>query len=292
MENKDDRRRWGTDQRLEFIEFRLFWDGAVNRGDITSHFGVSVPQASNDLSRYKELAADNLQYDASSKRNEPTPTFRPKFFKPNAERYLAQLRAIADEVIDLAETPMGELPDLGVMPIPRRRVEPKILRRLLQAVRERRSLHINYQSMSDDRPEPTWRTISPHALGFDGLRWHARAYCHLEHLFKDFIISRCLAVGDVGRAEGEPADDRDWHTFFEVVLKPNPRLSKAQQATIAMDYGMEGGKCVVPVRMALLYYFDKRLRLDIAGTKDRPKETPVVIDNQKAYDAALKSVAY
>lgn len=292
MENRDDRRRWGTDQRLEFIEFRLFWDGAVNRGDITTHFGVSVPQASNDLSLYKELAGANLHYDASSKRYEPTSSFRPRFLKPNAERYLAQLRAIADKVIDHSETPMGSIPDLGVMPIPRRRVEPDILRRLLHAVRGRQSVAVEYQSMNDDRPEPTWRHISPHAFGHDGLRWHVRAFCHLEHIFKDFIISRCLSVGQLAPAQGAPESDKDWITFFDVVLKPNPKLSPAQQKTIELDYGMQDGICVVPIRMALLYYFDKRLRLDIAEKKDRPKETPVVIHNRKEYDEALKSVAY
>ena len=41
--------RWSVGQRLEFIDFRLFWEGHVNRGDLVSFFGVSVPQASSDL---------------------------------------------------------------------------------------------------------------------------------------------------------------------------------------------------------------------------------------------------
>ena len=45
--------RWGVEQRLEFIEFRLLWEGGVNRSDITKHFGVSVPQASKDLTQYQ-----------------------------------------------------------------------------------------------------------------------------------------------------------------------------------------------------------------------------------------------
>lgn len=292
MDNRDERRRWGTDQRLEFIEYRLFWDGAVNRADITSHFGVSVPQASNDLGLYKELAGTNLEYDSSEKRYRPTPGFSPRFLKPNAERYLAQLKAIADGVIEPNETPMGVLPDLGVMPVPRRRVEPATLRRLLHAVRARRSIAIEYQSMNDNRPEPIWREISPHAFGYDGLRWHIRAFCHMEKTFKDFIISRCLSIGSLAEPQGRPEDDADWVTFFEVILKPNSKLSPAQRRTIELDYGMREGKCIVRIRMALLYYFDKRLRLDIAETKDRPKETPVVISNRKEYDAALESVAY
>lgn len=39
----------GVERRLEFIEFRLFWEGGVNRADIIEMFDVSVPQASKDL---------------------------------------------------------------------------------------------------------------------------------------------------------------------------------------------------------------------------------------------------
>jgi hypothetical protein len=292
VDNKDERRRWGTDQRLEFIEFRLYWDGTINRSDITAQFGVSVPQASNDLSLYKELAGENLRYDSSSKRYEAASDFKPRLIKPNAERYLAQLKAIADHVVEPSETPISDVPNLGVMPIPHRRVDPEILRNIVRAVRRQRSISIEYQSLNDDRPEPIWREISPHAFSHDGLRWHVRAFCHLESTYKDFILSRCLAVGPMAEPKGHAENDTTWTTIFNVVLKPNPKLSSAQQRVIELDYGMSEGKSIVPVRMALLYYFDKRLRLDIAEAKDRPKETPVVIQNRKEYDAALARVAY
>ena len=284
--------RWGTEQRLEFIEFRLFWEGAVNRSDITARFGVSVPQASGDLSLYRELAPDNITYDASEKRYRPTDVFVPRFLKLNAERYLAQLRAVADGVMEIDDTLFTQMPSLGVMPVPSRRVEPSILKALLAAVKERRSIQIKYQSLSDKRPKPTWREISPHAFGFDGLRWHVRAYCHLDKDFSDFIISRCLEVGKLGTAEVSEGSDSRWHTFFEVVLMPNPGLSSDQKRTIELDYGMKGGKCVVKIREALLYYFDKRLRLDVSERHDRPKETPVVVANRAEYDAMLRDVAY
>ena len=88
------------------------------------------------------------------------------------------------------------------------------------------------------------------------------------------------------------ADDIDWNSFFDVVLIPNPRLSAAQRRTIELDYGMTEGKSIVGVRHALLYYFDKRLRLDIAEKHDRPKETPVIIENRDEYDRVLRAVAY
>ena len=32
--------KWGVERRLEFIEFRLFWEGSINRADLVEFFGV------------------------------------------------------------------------------------------------------------------------------------------------------------------------------------------------------------------------------------------------------------
>ena len=48
--------KWGQAQRLEFIEFRLYWEGKLNRRDLIDFFGISTPQASLDLARYMEFA--------------------------------------------------------------------------------------------------------------------------------------------------------------------------------------------------------------------------------------------
>ena len=50
---------------------------------------------------------------------------------------------------------------------------------------------------------------------------------------------------------------------------------------------MENGKVVVPVRHALLYYFSKRLRLDVADRFDDPREAPVIVKNRDEFDVAL-----
>lgn len=75
-----------------------------------------------------------MDYSASQKRYPATPQFEPKLIAPNAERYLAQLRAISDGVITLADTATAGLPDLGVMPVPGRRLDPLTLRAFLKAV--------------------------------------------------------------------------------------------------------------------------------------------------------------
>jgi hypothetical protein len=58
---------WGLERRLQFIDFRLRWEGRLNRTDLVEHFGLSIPQVSLDIAKYAELAPGNLTYDRSSK---------------------------------------------------------------------------------------------------------------------------------------------------------------------------------------------------------------------------------
>ena len=287
MDKPERQRRWEVDQRLVFIEHRLYWDGAIRRADLQQKFGISTPQASADLTRYRESAPDNLHYDLSQKQYVASEAFAPVFYEPNPDRYLAQLRAVRNGILDSSDTFIGHVPDFDILPIPRREMSPKILRQLIRAIRTQQSIQVEYQSMNDLRPEPIWRTISPHAIGSDGMRWHVRAFCHLQEKYKDFIISRCLGTGAFGERSPNAGEDLEWRDHFDVVLKPNEAFSEAQKRTIELDYGMVDGRCVVPVRLALLYYFNKRMRLDVAERTDQPKERPIVVDNREAYDKVL-----
>jgi hypothetical protein len=147
---------------------------------------------------------------------------------------------------------------------------------------------MEYQSNSPENPDPIWRRISPHAFGFDGLRWHVRAYCHRDNRFKDFILGRCLAAGEQGSSAAAAEEDWQWQTFFQVVLRPNPDLTDRQRRAVAFDYNMVDHAITVPIRFALLYYFYKRLRLDVGEHFDKPGERPIVVANRKEFDAALQ----
>jgi hypothetical protein len=287
VENSEERPSWGVEQRLEFIEFRLFWEGRVNRKDITERFGVSVPQASTDLSRYRELASANIRYDPTEKCYLPTLEFQPRFMRPNPDRYLAQIKAMADGVMQIGESWMARRPDADAMPVPTRPVKADLLKSMLSAIRAPQSIEINYASMNIERPGKMWRRVTPHAFGFDGLRWHVRAFCHIDNYFKDFLLSRTLGIRNPAAPGASSADDAKWHSFFDVVLAPNPELSPEQQTTVMVDYNMKKGNAVVKVRCALLYHFNKRLRLDVAEPLGDPQEMPVVIANQVEFQFAL-----
>jgi predicted DNA-binding transcriptional regulator YafY len=279
--------RWGAEQRLEFIEFRAFWEGGVNRSDLTERFGVSVPQASNDLAQYRELVPENLHYDSSAKRYVATEAFKPRFLSPNPDRYLAQLRALAEGLVKQRETWLGAAPVAEAMPIPARKVDPSLFRQLLAAMRDGASVEVQYHSMSKERPSALWRRVTPHAFATDGLRWHVRGYCHLDNNYKDFILSRWRGLRDLGPPGAGQAQDKDWQGEFSVALKPNPDLSDSQREAVAWEYNMPKGKCALQVRRAMLYYLRKRLRLDVEG--DSPAERPVVVANREEFEQALAS---
>ena len=86
--------KWGVERRLEFIEFRLYWEGGVNRSDIIGAFDVSVPQASKDLTLYQERAPQNAVYDKSAKRYIASSEFQPCFLKPEPPRCLRDVIGI------------------------------------------------------------------------------------------------------------------------------------------------------------------------------------------------------
>lgn len=280
--------RWGVEQRLEFIEFRLFWEGGVNRSDIIEMFAVSVPQASKDLSHYQERAPGNVIYDKRAKRYVASPNFKPKFLQPDPDTYLSRLRSLAEGFTVQGDSWIAYTPDTDVALTPKRDVDVTVLRQILDALRNRCSIEIYYQSMNSKRPDPVWRRITPHAFGYDGFRWHARAYCHIDNTFKDFLLPRALKARSPGPA-GESADnDRLWHEHFTVEIAPHPGLTTSQQAVVAKDYGMRDGKCKLSVRRAMLFYVLRRLGLLGDASKEDPRRQHIVALNSKEVQAALK----
>lgn len=275
MENDRSELRWGVEQRLEFIEFRLFWEGHVNRSDVMTKFGLSVNQASSDLSRYIRLAPANMTYDKSLRTYVRNTDFTSVFNKLDAGRYLAQLRSLADDIMNTNDTWIAELPSYDAAPTPARGVDPVILRSVVGAIRRSEVIEVKYQSLS--RPEPGWRWIAPHAIGFDGFRWHTRAFCKIDKVFKDFLLSRIISTRSVEASEITEEADEDWQEHVTLEIGPHPELSESQKKVIALDYGMRDGKAEIQVRRALLYYALKRLGLDDNAPVRPPQEQQIVL---------------
>lgn len=284
--------RWGIEQRLEFIEFRLFWEGSINRANITEFFGVSVPQASKDLTLYQERAPGNMEYDPRAKRYVAAEKFVLRFLEPDPYIYLSQLRSVAEGAVPASDSWIAALPSADVALTPRRDIDIAVLRKILDASREGASIDVFYQSMNKVRPDPIWRRITPHAFGYDGFRWHARAYCHLEHKFKDFLLPRILEVGGKGEPGEAGEGDWLWHNYFDVVIGPHPGLAASQKKVVAKDYGLDQGNGVLSVRYAMLFYVLKRLGLLGDAAKQSAHMQHIVTINRKETEAALEKAEF
>ncbi|QYW02189.1 hypothetical protein CPT_Sonora_088 [Stenotrophomonas phage Sonora] len=69
-------RRYAVEQRLRLIDFLLANYGSVGRPQLMDYFGISTPQASDDLSEYRKLAPNNMVYDATLKAYVAGPEFK------------------------------------------------------------------------------------------------------------------------------------------------------------------------------------------------------------------------
>lgn len=216
-------RRWSVEKRLEFIDFRLYWEGQINRSDIRDRFGVALLQASKDIAQYQEAAPKNLDYDLREKRYFSARTFKPAFLDPDSEAYLWQMRDDVSAMSGIDGAWLPDLPPHDIVRMPRRNVAAETLREIVSAIRRKKAVEILYQSMSSE--EPAWRAISPHAFVFDGLRWHVRAFCHQRQKHKDFLLSRVQDMRESGESPVSGVQDAVWNEIFTVTLKPHPKLS-------------------------------------------------------------------
>lgn len=252
---------WSAMQRLQFIEFRLLWEGHVNRSDLIETFGISVPQSTLDFREYLERAPGNMDYNKQLRHYFPTSVFKPIFISDRADGYLSQLAAMAvsGEKQGIPGL-IGATPSFDILPAPERHVDTNILQQALISIRNNLSIEINYQSLSTSTP--SWRRVSPHALASDGLRWHIRAYCHDKKLYRDFVLGRIMGIRNEQPSGATANDDFEWNEIVKISIAPNPALSDSQQKIIERDYAMKQGKAVIAVRSALLFYLKRRLGID------------------------------
>lgn len=256
---EDEKRPWTQNRRFEFIEWKLFWEGALNRSDLEEAFGISTPQASIDFRRYREIAGANIDYDATIKAFRPGPDMEPSFLKVSADRLLLQLRALLTGALPREELWFRRLPTIDMAPDITRNVHPECLRRLLEAIRSKHCVEVNYQSLTNSRR----RQIAPHALAFDGYRWHVRAWACDRDDFRDFVLTRIDDIIPGPAADFDPTDDVEWNSKIELELRPHPGLTPEQSQAIQRDYSMDDGRRLIEVRLSMAYYFIMRMNLDL-----------------------------
>ncbi len=281
---EDGRRPWTQSRRFEFIEWKLFWEGQLNRIDLEDRFEISTPQASVDLRNYREAAGSNIEYNSTEKSYLPAPTMTPRFLKISADRLLLQLRAWLTGALPREDLWFKDIPQVDMAPDIIRHVDAEALRSILRAIKQREALELHYQSLTSSRR----RKIAPHALAFDGFRWHIRAYCCENMEFRDFVITRISDIGKAEKAEFDPRDDALWNTRTTLRLCPHPKLSDEQSRAIQLDYNMTSGCLEIDVRLSMAYYFIRRMNLDLELP---PARVQICLENATEVNEAIDQAA-
>ena len=252
--------RWSQKRRLEFIDHRLRWNRTVNRGELVKFFRISIQQASADLAHYTHLAPQNMEYDKNLKTYRASASFRPIISSDDAQTYLSELLGLSTGTLTASASFIGWQPPHDVVRHPVRPIDTDTLLRVIWAIKDDDEIMVSYQSMR--RTTPTVRWIAPHALAFDGHRWHVRAWCQESREFRDFVISRIQQIHASRKATKSAEDDSWWNTHIEILIKPREGLIDGQRSAIAADFGMSGGLLRLNCRKALAFYVLRQMQVD------------------------------
>ncbi|WP_072054495.1 helix-turn-helix transcriptional regulator [Aliivibrio fischeri] len=270
--------RWDLLFRYRMIEIIALWEGRLTTNNLIQSFGIGRQQASKDINSYlANIAPDNLIYDKHLKGYKPSESFTPQLTRGHADEYLHVLSRTEDMTVTFDELDMGFDNTTMIRPVTRN-ISPDILRPLVQAIREKKRVDISYTSLRDG--EEAERIISPHTLVCTPLRWHVRAYCEHAKGYRDFVLSRIRGIPDINdRIVMGKDEDEAWTTPLYIELKPDPRLTEAQAAIIANDYGMENGHLYIATNAALVRYVLDAYNIDINVLDSNPKGQQIILGN-------------
>lgn len=242
-------------ERLWQIDFLARFRGFVTRQDLVDRFQIALSNATRDLTLYRELAPDNLEYSTSDKSYRRTSRFAP-LFNYDATHTLQVLSHGQARGFDPFHQAV-------VVESAQNLNEPSldILSELSLAIYQGNAVKAKYVSAASG---VSTRIIVPHSLVDTGLRWHLRAFCREKQGFRDFVLTRFLSVSrQAGALEDHERrkSDTEWHQLVKLELVPHP--SAAYKQAIELDYGLEQDRhLTLEVRATLAGYLLRRWGVD------------------------------
>lgn len=260
MGNVTNDENWAARERVRMTEVLLWWRGWIRRTDLIDYFGISPAQASSDLQRFLELNSTGVTYHTARKRYEAGETFSCVVHEPQWEEALSLLPGAVPErrASSRATDSSAEAVVDSVQPL-RRTIKENVQRRIYLALRGKQAVEVRYLSVNSSSRR--WRKIVPRGFGWDGNRWHVRAWDAEAEQWKDFVLGRMEDCRWPTALSEEPPRDVDWETFVTLKIKPNRKLDKAAQDAIRLDFGMGNQGLTLRVRKAMELYWRRRLHL-------------------------------
>lgn len=305
-DERQSRSKWEARKRLELIEFLLYWEQRVKAADIGGYFGVSDTQAFNDIETYRRLTlrvteggevVGNLEPRVEGKRPgfvKATEDMVCRFIVPEFDHYARFFIEDAQTSWTPVEGFSLSRPQLKFITVPtldRRPVEAGSARAILRAIINRMDVEADYLSPAYGSPKTV--RFSPTALGFDGFRWHVRAYRHDQatrrqdgSAYRDMVLERIGRARAVERTQIVPSDPGAKPCQVEVV--PNPSLPLHQQDNVAAQYpDMRDRVWAKTMPRSLVPYFLKRYQIEESSLRKAPHQEPLVLKNREAVTQAL-----
>lgn len=243
-------------ERLSYIDFRLYFLGELRRQDLIDRFGTGPAGATRDIAQYRELAGSNLELDGSSKAYHATDAFVPVFDHAPTRVLTALSQGFGEGIGDvLAPLVRCEFPTSLGLP------KMDVLAPITRAIHRGHPVRLKYLSMTSGVSR---RDIVPIALVDTGVRWHVRAFDRKSGEFRDFVFTRMaepveLADSPVRDVE-QPEQDSQWSRIIELELVPHPNHPRPE--VVRMDYEMPEGVLKVKVRAANVGYMLRRWSVD------------------------------
>lgn len=263
------------ERRYWLIELFANWEGGVNSGYLQHYCQLGRQQASKTISCYQNDYPGQLDYCSSEKVFLPSATFTPHFISEEVAEYLNWMSGQQTYQFEKA----GKYHvDTAVMMTPARLVKPVIMRSLVQALRQKMRIEINYISVSN--PNYEGRIIVPVRFVNTGQRWHLRAWCEKAQAYRDFVLSRFQGTPVMeGKWLTSLPEDTHWNTHLMLCIQPDPRLTPAQQAVLEHDYGMKKGELKIKVRAALAHYLLQEMQVNVKMLDGNPTAQQLILTN-------------
>jgi hypothetical protein len=254
--------------RHAVLEVLLRWGDGLRVGDLQRITGLTR-QAAQLLrrdyeGRHGRGALERVRGKRGARRvgYVAGPAFRPAYIRDDVAAYLDYLRG-ATLVSRLLVREAGA-PHLGPWTgvrvhealVPAARARPRACANVPRGLAARRAVLCDYQSKQGRRDSVV---ISPHALVFDGLRYHVRAHVHGTGNWVDLVLGRFLAAELTKEAWVGDAGDLEWHSFRMLQATINPALPEDVRQALREEYELTDDTFSFRERQPVLFYVRRRL---------------------------------
>lgn len=233
-------------------------------------FGISAAQATSDLQKYFELNEGACFYSTKHKRYEVVQEMKCLLHEPVLEEGLTlTFGDMAGERWQRERVWDGRRPGLlGAVNLPVRDGSRWAERVMVLAAGGLRRVRVKYVSVNSGRS--CWREMVPRTFGWDGRRWHVRAFCLENEDWRDFVLGRMAEV-EWPQGEEKVPGDVAWDRWVVVSLRVNPELDEVSRRALRMDYGLEGDVLTVRVREAMKPYLLAEMFLEGESGLELPR---------------------